>query len=47
MFVLEIFKEKKALKLTNQLVIFIDFSCPHDPKSEIKSRKSTNKNILA
>ena len=33
--------------MTNQLVIFRDLFCPHDPKSEKNSRKSTNKNILA
>ena len=51
-FFLEIFKKKKALKMTSQLVIFraflfIFFFRPADPRSEKKSCKSTNKKILA
>ena len=33
--------------MTSQLVIFIAFFSSPDPKSEIKSRKSTYKKILA
>ena len=35
------------MKMTSQLVIFRAFFRPPDPKSEKKSRKSTNKKILA
>ena len=40
-------EKKKALKRTSQLVIFRAFFSPPHPKSEKKSRNSTNKKNLA